>query len=195
MSETPARLGHLFAAKYVPAVGGGPDVARGRRADHSAHKPKRRQRRKILVATDGSPSSTEAVAFGVELAAEHRAELIFAHAVPILDVVPVGGFGAIGGAFPHEVDEHDRTLLDEAAAVAAEHDVVATTVMLRGDTVDQIVAYADSHDVDLIVGGSRGHGAIAGALLGSVSRGILGESKRPVLIVRAAAVAAAVAAG
>jgi len=62
--------------------------------------------------------------------------------------------------------------------------------LLRGDTVDEIVAYADSHDVDLIVVGSRGHGGLASALLGSVSRGILGESKRPVLIVRAAAVAA-----
>ena len=43
--------------------------------------------KRILVATDGSPSSTEAVAFGVELAAEHVAELIFVHVVPRLDVV------------------------------------------------------------------------------------------------------------
>jgi nucleotide-binding universal stress UspA family protein len=151
---------------------------------------KEAEMRRILVATDGSPSSTEAVAFGVELAAEHAAELIFVHVVPTLDVVPARGFGAIGGAFPHEVGEHDRALLDEAAAVAAEHEVASTTTMLRGDTIDEIVAHADSQDVDLIVVGSRGHGAIASALLGSVSRGILGESKRPVLIVRAAAVAA-----
>ncbi len=146
--------------------------------------------KKILVATDGSPSSAEAVAFGVELAAEHEAELIFVYVVPMLDVVPVTGFGGIGGAFPHEPSEHDHELLDEAASVAAEHAIVSTTALLRGDTVDEIVAYADSHDVDLIVVGSRGHGAIAGALLGSVSRGVLGESKRPVLIVRAATVAA-----
>jgi nucleotide-binding universal stress UspA family protein len=146
--------------------------------------------KRILVATDGSPSSAEAVAFGVELAAEHDAELTFVHVVPTLDVVPVTGFGGIGGAFPHEPTEHDHVLLEEAAAVAAEHAIVSTTALLRGDTVDEIVAYADSHDVDLIVVGSRGHGAIAGALLGSVSRGILGESKRPVLIVRAATVAA-----
>jgi nucleotide-binding universal stress UspA family protein len=145
--------------------------------------------KRILVATDGSPSSTEAVAFGVELAADHAAELIFVHVVPTLDVVPATGFG-IGGAFPHEVDERDRTLLDEAAAVAAEHEIVSTTAMLRGDAVDEIVAHADSQDVDLIVVGSRGHGAIASALLGSVSRGVLAESKRPVLIVRAAAVTA-----
>lgn len=149
--------------------------------------------RRILVATDGSPSSTEAVAFGVELASEHEAELIFVHVVPTLDVVPTTGFG-MSGAFPHEPSEHDHVMLEEAAAVASQHRVLSTTAMLRGDTVDEIVAYADSHDVDLIVVGSRGHGAIAGALLGSVSRGVLGESKRPVLIVRAAAVAAPVGA-
>ena len=140
--------------------------------------------KRILVATDGSPSAAEAVVFGVELAAEHASELLFVHVVPVVDVVPANGFG-VGGAFPHELSVLDRMLLVEAAEVAAEQGIVATTVLLRGDTVDEIVAFADSHDVDLIVVGSRGHGAIAGALLGSVSRGVLRESKRPVLIVRA----------
>ena len=146
--------------------------------------------KRILVATDGSRSSTEAVAFGIELAAEHKTELIFVHVVPLLDVVPATGFGAIGGALPHDVSEHDRTLLDEAAASAAEHELVATTALLRGDPVGEIVAFAEAHDVDLIVVGSRGHGTIASALLGSVSRGVLAEAKRPVLIVRAAPVPA-----
>ena len=79
--------------------------------------------------------------------------------------------------------------------MAAEHEIDAKTALLRGDPVSEIVAYADSHDVDLIVVGSRGHGAIASALLGSVSRGVLSESKRPVLIVRAAHVATPVALG
>lgn len=140
--------------------------------------------KRILVATDGSPAAADAVAFGVELAAEHDSELLFVHVVPVLDVVPASGFG-VGGAFPHEPSVLDRMLLVEAAEAAAEHGIVASTALLRGDTVDEIVAYADSHDVDLIVVGSRGHGAIAGALLGSVSRGVLDESKRPVLIVRA----------
>jgi nucleotide-binding universal stress UspA family protein len=62
--------------------------------------------------------------------------------------------------------------------------------MLRGNVVDEIVAFADSHDVDLTIVGSRGRGALAGALLGSVSRGVLAESKRPVLIVRGSPVPA-----
>jgi nucleotide-binding universal stress UspA family protein len=146
--------------------------------------------RRILVATDGSRSSTEAVAFAIELAAEQRTELIFVHVVPFMDIVPATGFGGMGGALPHDVSEHDRTLLDEAAASAAEHELVATTALLRGDPVGEIVAYAETHDVDLIVVGSRGHGTIASALLGSVSRGVLAEARRPVLIVRAAPVPA-----
>jgi nucleotide-binding universal stress UspA family protein len=139
---------------------------------------------RIVVATDGSPSSAAAVAFGVDLAAEHGSELAFVHVVPRLDVVPTTGIGGFGCAFPHEPCKHDHELLADAAAVAAEHGVVSTTALLRGHTVDEIVAYADSHDADLIVVGSRGHGAIASALLGSVSHGVLKETKRQVLVVR-----------
>ena len=142
--------------------------------------------KRILVATDGSVSSTEAVQFGVELAVEHGAELIFVHVVPELDIVPSSGYG-FSGAFPHDPTSEDRALLDDAASVAVEHGIVSTTALLRGNTVDEIVAYADTHDVDAIVVGSRGQGAIAATLLGSVSRGVLREARRPVVVVRAGA--------
>jgi nucleotide-binding universal stress UspA family protein len=139
---------------------------------------------RVLVATDGSPPSAEAADVAIELASEHRSELSFVHVVPRLDVVTAGDFTE---AFPHEPTERDQVLLEEAAAVAAEHGIVATTALLHGVTVEEIIVFADSHDVDLIVVGSRGHGAVARALLGSVSQGGLRESKCPVLIVRAAA--------
>jgi nucleotide-binding universal stress UspA family protein len=138
---------------------------------------------KILVATDGSESAAEAVQLGVSLAAQYDAELVFVHVVPAVDLVPATWFG-VGGAFPHETAPEDRALLEDAAAVAEEQGVFSTTMLLIGNTVDEIVAYADSHDVDLIVVGSRGHGAIANTFLGSVSRGVLQESTRPVLVAR-----------
>jgi nucleotide-binding universal stress UspA family protein len=139
----------------------------------------------ILVATDGSPSAVEAVRLGIELAQEHAARLVIAHVVPEFDLVPATVF-QIGGVFPHEPGTRDAAALDDAEALAAEHGVGATTVLLRGETVDALLEYADLHDIALIVVGSRGHGPIAGTLLGSVSLGLLRRSACPVAIVRAA---------
>lgn len=144
--------------------------------------------KRILVATDGSPSALEATRFGIELAAEHEAELVIAHVVRELDVIPATVL-QIGGVFPHEPDATDLGMLEDAAALAAEHGVTATTVLLRGDTVPELVRYADAHDVELVVVGSRGRGAVAGALLGSVSQALLHDARRPVAIVRAVPVA------
>jgi nucleotide-binding universal stress UspA family protein len=62
--------------------------------------------------------------------------------------------------------------------------------LLSGNAAHEIVAFADVVDADLIVIGSRGYGAISGALLGSVSRGVLKGTTRPVLIVREVALPA-----
>jgi nucleotide-binding universal stress UspA family protein len=148
--------------------------------------------KKILIATDGSPAAVEAVEFGLELAAEHGAEAIFVHVAPAVDIVPIAGFG-MTGSLPHELNDVDREPLDAAVALADHLGVVATTKLLRGNTVDEIVAYADSLAAELTVVGSRGYGAIATALLGSVSRGVLRESKRPVLVVRGLAARAVAA--
>jgi nucleotide-binding universal stress UspA family protein len=143
----------------------------------------------ILIATDGSASSQQAVQFGLELAVEQGSKVDFAHVAPAAEVVPAGSFG-FTPALPHELSDHDWSPLYTAAALAEEHGIEAKTTMLRGDVADEIVAYADTIDADLIVVGSRGHGAIAGALLGSVSRGVLREARRPVLVVRGTAVPA-----
>jgi nucleotide-binding universal stress UspA family protein len=145
--------------------------------------------KRILLATDGSEPALEATRVAIEIAEEHGAELLVAHVVREIDVVPATVL-QIGTVVPHRPAAHDLELLEDAAARAREHGVEATTVLLRGETVDELVRYASVRDVDLIVVGSRGHGAVAGALLGSVSQALLRESRRPVLIVRAAAAVA-----
>ena len=145
--------------------------------------------KKILIATDGSPSALEAVELGLELASENHARLYVVHVVPAADVAPWSAFGMSAGA-PHVETPVDRAPVDDAVARAEEREIPVTGELLTGTAVDEIVAYADSHDIDLIVMGSRGHGAVARALLGSVSLGVLRETRRPVLIVRAARVPA-----
>ena len=143
--------------------------------------------KRILIATDGSPAADQAVDLGVELARDEGARIVFVHVVPATDLVAVNGFG-LTASVPHAPTASDEQVLDDAWAVADGNGVPAATKLLRGDTVDEIVAYADSMDAELIVVGSRGRCAITSAVLGSVSRGILGESRRPVLIVRSALV-------
>jgi nucleotide-binding universal stress UspA family protein len=143
--------------------------------------------KKMLIATDGSPSAREAIDVGVELAAEQGAEITFVHVLPPDDYV-VSGRMAPAVAKPHHVAMDESELALREAADAAEQAGVAYALeRVSGDTVDEIVAIADSADADLIVVGSRGRGPLTSTLLGSVSQGVLGESRRPVLIVRAAA--------
>ena len=147
---------------------------------------------RILIATDGSESAHEALEFGLDLAAQQDARAFVVHVAPAFDVMPYANFGYVGPSVPNEFNEHDRESLQEAAELAAENGVDVETALLEGRPADEIVTYADTIDADLIVVGSRGHGAIASALIGSVSRGVLHESRRPVLIVRGAHVAAEV---
>jgi nucleotide-binding universal stress UspA family protein len=49
---------------------------------------------------------------------------------------------------------------------------------------DSLISYAESHNVDLIVIGSRGLGGFKKLLLGSVASGVSQHSKCPVLIVK-----------
>jgi nucleotide-binding universal stress UspA family protein len=144
---------------------------------------------KVLIATDGSESAQEALEFGLELAAEQEATAFVVHVAPSVDVMPYGSFMSVAPTLPHDFTEHDREPLQKAAELAAESGVNVETALLKGKPADEIVTYADTIDADLIVVGSRGHGAIASALIGSVSRGVLHESRRPVLIVRGAHVA------
>src|SRR5262245_1141195 len=139
---------------------------------------------RILIATDGSAAAQQAVEIGVELAKHEEAKVAFVHVVPPTDLVSRNGFGLVGHV-PYEPTSADESVLEEAAAVAIREEVPAISKLLYGDDVDEIISYADALSVDLIVIGSRGHGALASALLGSVSRGVLARAKRPVLVVRA----------
>ncbi|MDC8453746.1 MAG: universal stress protein, partial [Candidatus Nitrosotalea sp.] len=49
---------------------------------------------------------------------------------------------------------------------------------------DSLITYEDTHNVDLIVMGSRGFGGFKKLLLGSVASAVSQHSKCPVLIVK-----------
>ena len=59
----------------------------------------------------------------------------------------------------------------------------ATALLVHGATVETILKEASDLDVDMIVVGSHGRGAMYQLLMGSVSEGILHKSRYPVLVI------------
>jgi nucleotide-binding universal stress UspA family protein len=64
-----------------------------------------------------------------------------------------------------------------------ESGVDATALLVHGKTVDTILTEAADLDIDLIVVGSHGRGAMYQLLVGSISEGVLHRSSKPVLVV------------
>ena len=137
--------------------------------------------KQILIATDGSSSAREAVDVGLELAKEQGADVTFVHVAPA-DEIRGGRGGAHALTHQEEVDDSETPLKEAADAAGVSYELER----FSGETVETIVALADSKSADLIVLGSRGRSTVASAVLGSVSQGVLRHATRPVLVVKAA---------
>ena len=141
---------------------------------------------RILIATDGSPSAQEAVDFGLELAADQAATATFVHVVPAVDVVPRGGFG-FTGAVPHELTRRDTELAGRGPGTGRggrrdrPHEAVARRPGRRDRRVRR--HRRCRRDRRRVARPWRRRQRAAG----SVSRAILREARRPVLVVRGAA--------
>ena len=61
--------------------------------------------------------------------------------------------------------------------------IETTALLVHGETVEMILKEASDLDVDMIIVGSHGWGAMYQLLMGSVSKGILQKSTYPVLVV------------
>jgi nucleotide-binding universal stress UspA family protein len=135
---------------------------------------------KILLATDGSREAELAATTASDLANATNSEL---HIVHVGELLPT--LLAQTEVEPAQLEREARERLDEQVRRVEEAGGTIKEAHLRlGRADEEIVDLAQSLGVGLIVMGSRGHGRIRRALMGSVSDSVVRHAPCPVTIVR-----------
>jgi nucleotide-binding universal stress UspA family protein len=154
--------------------------------------------RRILLVTDGSPSSQQAMQYLGKLPLPDDVRLEVMHVLPpppIHMVVENTSFGSMQVTSPDQVMEMESALREKEEREGQEFldacidslkslGLAATSVLKRGDAATEIIDYVKENKIDLIVSGSRGLSQIRSWLMGSVSRKLVHYSGCSVLVVR-----------
>jgi nucleotide-binding universal stress UspA family protein len=142
----------------------------------------------VLFCYDGSEGSRAAMAAAVELVAHPAPAIVLTVWQPAAVLLArAGGFGAYLSD-EERVDAGQAQLASNAAEEGVERarahgfDASSRVEEATEGAGRRIIEIADELDARLIVCGRRGLGALASALLGSVSHVVLAHAGRPVLI-------------
>jgi nucleotide-binding universal stress UspA family protein len=135
---------------------------------------------KLLVAVDHSKATERVLGAARDLASLSHGEVWVLH-LREREVMPRAGF--------IETESSDEAKAQVEAAVEEftkagikAHGIVRSTIY--GYAAREIVEDAKSRDASVIIMGSRGHGDLAGLLLGSTAHKVIHLADRPVLVVR-----------
>ncbi len=111
-------------------------------------------------------------------------------------VAYTGGFADYGSGFidygpdpktlrkqiAQNFQKNHQDIQREADKLRADN-IETTALLIQGAILDVIFREVDKLDIDLIVVGSHGHGAVYDLLVGSVSKGIIKKAPCPVLMI------------
>lgn len=122
----------------------------------------------IVVGTDGSAVSDNAIDYAFAAAHAHRVPLHVVHC-------------AHGSDEDREVAELETALADRRAA---HPDVEVVAVVEPGKPQHALLDYSSARSAAQLIVGARGVSGFAGIVLGSVSRSLLAKSSIPVVVVR-----------
>lgn len=140
---------------------------------------------KILLAADGSAYTASAARF-LARHADTFPQPLEIHVLHVEPPLPYAGRAraVLGDA---AIGRYRREESDVALAVAERElrgsGAACTYAWAVGDIAGTLAAYVRRHGIERVVMGSRGQGAVAGALLGSVASKVLREVDVPVLVV------------
>ena len=138
----------------------------------------------VIYCYDGSDAAKHALRVGKNALGERKA---------IVLTVWDSSWAAVAATpyvlAPQEsMEEMDKAVADLAVSCAWDGASLVTgakpeTRQAHGSTWRTILDFAEEQDASIVVIGSRGRGALASALLGSVSHGLINHSHIPVIVV------------
>jgi nucleotide-binding universal stress UspA family protein len=152
--------------------------------------------REIMLVTDGSPSSQQAVQFLGSLPLPAGARFWVMHVLPpspISMMILETGMGNVpidvqdpaeAAAVEAKEEKEGQVLVDGTLEALKAMGKPAGGILKRGDAATEIIAVAKEKNIDLIVTGSRGLSPIRSWMMGSVSRKLVHYSGCSVLVVR-----------
>ncbi|HEY3530268.1 MAG TPA: universal stress protein [Nocardioides sp.] len=149
--------------------------------------PGRATRGNIIVGVDGSPSSELAVIWAAtEARLQHRG-LTLVHARKVVSANELAWLSA-AGIPPRQIYDHiwgdAEQIVDRAHSLAAERcpDASIERVIDTGDPRNVLLELGSTASMTVV--GTRGHGRVAGLLLGSVSGVLVRHAEGPLVVVR-----------
>jgi universal stress protein A len=143
--------------------------------------------RRILHPSDFSAASSAAFKKAIDMARSSRAQLIVVHVISPTLPMPSGD-GYVSPKVYEDLAASTRAWarkhLDKLLASAKKSGVRAKGFLLDGVPHEQIVRFAKSRRVDLVVVGTHGRSGLAKLFLGSVAGRVVTAASCPVLTVK-----------
>lgn len=140
---------------------------------------------KILVPIDFGLHSTEAMRRAVDVAEHYGASLTLVYVYEPLDYALPEGYALYT---PQQVGQLLEDFKERLRAAAREVESMGATrvshEVLTGPAASEIVEYARTHGMDLIVMGTHGRRGLSHLLMGSVAERVLRTAPCPVLTVK-----------
>lgn len=136
----------------------------------------------ILIPTTGSEVSSRAVPHALDMAGIYGATL---HALCVVSRSTTYGDFTVG-RMESEINEIRKAadrIVNDVADQADEAGVECVTAVSEGDPSENILDYAESNDIDLIVMGGRKRSPAGKMLFGSVTQSVILHADVPVTVV------------